>query len=185
MPKKKKELEVLTPGPYAIALSRLGPVYAMEQMSQQAFMAGRQKEAKDAYEGAGYTFDITENEQIPKLEPATPPKRKKDPYSTPERKRGPISTPTKGSPVIKPEPLKYRPDPTKVYTSLTSARSQLGKMEKERSRFEPIRVAGFQPWQEPVLDVAGILPVGESIDVDFGPPTNPRQFHAKVSRVPH
>jgi hypothetical protein len=40
----------------------------------------------------------------------------------------------------------------------------------------------FEDWQQPVLDVAQRLPVGESIEVDFGPVTGPRKYHAKISR---
>jgi hypothetical protein len=70
---KKRKKPASMPGPYAIAMANLGKVaygYSMaEEVSKPAFMAGRQKEAKDAYEGAGYSFDITEVIDMPKLEP--------------------------------------------------------------------------------------------------------------------
>jgi hypothetical protein len=90
--KRKPRVETV-PGPFAIAmanLSKAGQAYrwhvATEHAVADAHLRGRQKEAKDAYEGAGYSFDITEVMDMPKLEPATPPKIKHDPYSTPERK---------------------------------------------------------------------------------------------------
>jgi hypothetical protein len=72
-----------------------------------------------------------------------------------------------------PPTLKNRPNPDKVYESLATAKSQIGKT-----------FGKFEPWAQPVLDVAGILPVGESMEVDFGPSWKPRGYHAKISSKP-
>jgi hypothetical protein len=170
------------PGPYTIAMANLGKVAygaaIAEEVGKSAFMAGRQKEAKDAYDGAGYSFDITETLDMPKLEPATPPRIKTDLFATPERKRGPLGTAIDtvkawASPdtMRAPAMLKHRPNPDSIYSSLHSAKSQIGKT-----------FGKFEDWQQPVLDVAQRLPVGESIEVDFGPVTGPRKYHAKISR---
>jgi hypothetical protein len=110
---------------YTIAMANLGKVaYAAEEaekLSRSAFMTGRQKEAKDAYDGAGYSFDITESLDMPKLEPGTPTRIKTDPFSTPERKRGPIgaafdTVKAWASPDTMRAPmLKNRPNPDSIY----------------------------------------------------------------------
>ena len=202
--KKKKTYRSKGTSTYEIALSRIGAVTAMEQVYSAAYntaynaaeeavypeahLAGRQQEAADSYAGAGYTYDVS---RIPKLEPPSPVKVE-NLMATPERKRGRIEsvidslkayaspvtmrTPIKvPAPVeVKADPLhiKHRPDPTHIYMDLSSLKAQVSKAHGK-----------LEPWVAPVFKTAALLPVGESISLDYGPPGDERRFHVKVARV--
>ena len=39
------------------------------------------------------------------------------------------------------------------------------------------------PWVEPMLKATALLPVGENLALDFGPPGKERKYHIKIARV--
>ena len=157
------------PSPWQVALANLGrsalktEMQAAEIASQEsiaraaraAHLAGRQHEAKLAYEGAGYTFDVSHGPDFARTTTALASRR------SPERKRGA----SRG-------PIRNAPDPKHVY-DIGTARRQLGKT-----------FGALQPWADPVFVAAGLLPVGQSISLDAGPTSYPRLYHIKIAKQP-
>ena len=195
-PRKKKIIKPPPmPGPWEIALDSVGSVWAAQQQQEEhkqalakAFVAGREKEAIETYDGAGFTFDLVEpiypepaaaTEGKRAAEPVSSSTRSKSHGSKGRRKSEPEVAEEKAIVTEKPKgkPVSYRhipyaPKPEHIY-AIGDAKRQFGRALG----------AAAEPWTAPVLKTAVLLKLDDDIEFDFGPPENEWKYHVKMARV--
>jgi len=165
-PRKKKITKPALPGPWEIALDSAGSVWAAEVQEvehktalDKSFLAGRIKEAVDAHDGLGYTYGITENTVAPPVEVESK-------YGSPKKKGRPTQP---ASPVV---PW-GAPNPNHVYREFVTLRPVLTKAFGSDAK----------EMTDEIIESSKRLPVGEDIELDFGPASNKAKYHVKIARV--